>query len=215
MAGFNLETLFRQEGRTRSAFLARVFGIFNEEIVGVWCRDERTPYNDLGRPTLYEPGSRWSTLDFALVHRDGGNPLVTEMKCELAWDNFKYLQLVDAGQLDHHKGVAFKRFLTLAHDSSAHEVKVAGKPIAVGGTALVWGSVSEEGRQSVRAKTGIDVILSLEGMVNDLIEWRSEPYRQLIGDASPGCETCAGRLSVSRRKTTNGVSEEADDGRDE
>ena len=181
MAGFNLETTFRHEGRNRSNFLARVFGIFNEEIVRVWCRDERTPYNDLGRPTLYEPGNRWSTLDFALVRRDGGKALVAEMKCELAWDNFKYLQLVDAGQLDHHKGVAFKRFLNLARDAAAYEVKVAGKPITVGGTALVWGSVSEEGRHSARAETGIDVILSLEDMVNDLIEWRSEPYSQLIG----------------------------------
>lgn len=146
MAGFNLETTFRHEGRTRSAFLARIFGIFNEEIVRVSCRDERTPYNDFGRPALNEPGSRASTLDFTLVHRDGGDALVTEMKCELALDNFNYLRLVDAVQLDHHRSiVAFQRFMNLARDSVVYEVKVADKPIAVGGTALVWGSVSEEG----------------------------------------------------------------------
>jgi len=103
------------------------------------------------------------------------------MKCELSYDDFRYLRLGDVGQLDHHSsGSAFKRFLTLARDRGAYEVKVGGNPIAVGGTALVWGSVGDEGRRSVIAETGIDVVLSLEDIVNDLIKWQSEEFREFI-----------------------------------
>ncbi len=34
----------------RAKFLSRLFGIFSEKIVDVWARDERAPYEGLGRP---------------------------------------------------------------------------------------------------------------------------------------------------------------------
>jgi hypothetical protein len=191
MGEFDLDRAFRHDDPAHSSFLARVFGIFSEEIVRVWCRDERSNYCDRGRPTLHEPPKGYSTLDFALVPRGGGDVLVAEMKCELSLDNFKYLRLDDTEQVERHKREgkkdkkAFMRFLKLAEDAKAYKVKVPvkgkGELVAVGGTALVWGSVSEKGRESVRSKYGIDVVLSLEDMVNDLIEWQSKEYHEMIG----------------------------------
>jgi len=202
MGEFDLDRAFRHDDPAHSSFLARVFGIFSEEIVRVWCRDERSNYCDIGRPTLYEPGHRSSTLDFALVPRGGGDVLVAEMKCELSLEKFKYLRLDDAEQIDHHRrsGKAFTRFMDLAQDATAYEVKVTGgtEPVAVGGTALVWGSVSDKGRESVCSKTGIDVVLSLEDMVNDLVEWRSKEYREMIDSretwVSSMCRSLTGEL---------------------
>lgn len=36
----------------RGKYLARVFGIFSEELVRIWAADPRAPYKNLGRPTL-------------------------------------------------------------------------------------------------------------------------------------------------------------------
>ena len=110
----SFERLFHASDKGRDNFLSRVFGIFSEEIVRAWCRAEDCPYCDLGRPSLYENGRRVATLDFTLQSKRTGEIFVAEQKCELAFENYKYLQLKSAQDLAHHTSKAFQRFLELA-----------------------------------------------------------------------------------------------------
>lgn len=73
--------VFRSNSAHRDNFLARLFGIFSEEVVRAWCACPQAPYSNLGRPTLREPGeARGHTLDFtALAAAQPGRP-----RCALA-----------------------------------------------------------------------------------------------------------------------------------
>lgn len=91
-------SIFRQADApvARGKYLSRVFGIFSEEIVRMWARDHRCPYEDLGRPTLRKHGEKsGSTLDFTLRHKATGMSYVAELKCEIEYQNYKYLVLSD------------------------------------------------------------------------------------------------------------------------
>lgn len=60
----DLAALFQEGPDARGSFLSRVFGIFNEEIIRIWARDDKSPYDSHERtPTLYD-GNRNYTLDF-------------------------------------------------------------------------------------------------------------------------------------------------------
>ena len=121
----SLEVLFRTESRARDKLLARLFGIISEEVVRIWARCGDTPYADLGRPTLRRRGAEtWSTLDFLLADRDG-RLFVAELKCELEYQNYKYLTLTDPSQLMHHRKRAFDLFLQAAADPAQVDVRTA------------------------------------------------------------------------------------------
>ncbi len=118
---------FFQTGHpARDKFLARLFGLFSEEVVRHWCGCPAAPYEDLGRPTLRAPGEARAHLDFTLRHKETGKVFVSEMKCELEFESYRYLQLTAAWQVRHHRGTAFRKFLRLARDPGALEIGVAG-----------------------------------------------------------------------------------------
>lgn len=176
--GMDFEQFFKSTEQARDAFLSRLFGLFNEDVVRNWCRCPQAPYEDLGRPTLWKKGSPTlhPTLDFTLRERAlGGRTFVAEMKCELQYEGYKYLRLTDAGQLTHHAkapGIAFKWFLESALAPGAFDVRVAGKPVLVDGTILIWGAVAPEGSAAVNDAYGISAILSVEAMIRDLRRWQ-------------------------------------------
>ena len=195
----SFEQLFQTTDSDRDKFLSRLFGIFNEEPVRIWCRQPGSPYEDLGRPTLTPPdGSRGSTLDFCLRRKSDAKTFVAEMKCELQYENYRCLTLTDAGQLDHHTGLAFQRFLQSARNPATFKVTVASQPIAVDGAILVWGNVSDEGRASVMTETGVADVLSLAQIINDLIQADNEEYRQFIQRRANWCnQLFAGLLGAN------------------
>jgi hypothetical protein len=165
-----------------------LFGIFSEEIVRIWCDDQQSPYHNLGRPTLRLPNEpRGSTLDFALQSRQDRRIFVGELKCELEFENYRYLALTSSSQLEHHTGEAFKRFLDLAKNPSKYSVTVNGQSMLVVGAILIWGSVTAQGRMSVMKEKGLAEVLSLEQIIIDLLEWGSEVYLQLIEQRATWC----------------------------
>src|SRR5258706_11924001 len=94
----------------RGKFLSRVLGIFSEEIVDIWAGDDRAPYENLGRPTLRGVGQeahRIPPLDFTFRCRKTGKTYPAEMKCEIEFQQYKFLVLNDVSQLKHHKKPAF------------------------------------------------------------------------------------------------------------
>ena len=89
-------------------FLARLFGLFSEEIVKIAYKKGRksAKFTHLGRPTIYKrsehiKGARGDTVDFLLQDADG-NIFVTEMKCELTFDDYRCLELLDERPIKRH-----------------------------------------------------------------------------------------------------------------
>jgi hypothetical protein len=103
----SLEDIFRTPVPARDKFLSRLLGLFSEEVVHYWCAQEKSPYENLGRPTLWAPGaSRGHTLDFTLRERHRGKTFVAELKCELEYENYKYLRLANTSQLRADKTIS-------------------------------------------------------------------------------------------------------------
>jgi hypothetical protein len=173
-------TFHSAANRARDNFLSRLFGIFNEEIVRIWCRDKRAPYEDLGRPTISADGGKGYTLDFTFRDRADGSVWVVEMKCELAYDNYKYLRLTHPAQLDHHKKDAFRHFLALAKSPGDYIVRVGETQLTANGALLVWGSCTADGVNGVVTQCGLRDVLSLESVIGDLLRWRNREYLELV-----------------------------------
>ena len=174
----DLAALFQEGTPEKGSFLSRVFGIFSEEIIRIWARDKKSPYNiHERRPTLYE-GSRSYTLDFLL--EKNGELFVSEMKCEIQYQNYKYWCLTNPWQLDHHRSKrAFELFLQLSRDPHSVPVK-AGDLIEVKGTVLVWGAATPAGVAAVRDHFDISDVLTVESCIRDLLEWNNPEYQELL-----------------------------------
>ncbi|MGB6836800.1 MAG: hypothetical protein WBF66_03750 [Dehalococcoidia bacterium] len=192
----SFERLFKTGHGPRDKFLSRLFGIFGEEIVRVWSRCRQAPYEDIGRPTVKRPGeSRGKTLDFTFKSRTDGRLFVGEMKCELEFENYRYLRLTDHWQLDHHRTDAFLRFRDLARNPEAYSVTVNGKHVSPAGAILVWGSVTSEGRSDVKQATDVADVLSVEDMIGDLLVWNSVEYKTFIQARGQWCGDLFGILA--------------------
>ncbi len=183
-----LESVFRSGDSKRDNFLSRVFGIFSEEIVRYWCASPRSKYEDLGRPTIHTSEGKWHTLDFTLRDRETSKTYVAEMKCELAYDNYRYLRLVEPRQLDHHVGAAFLRFLEVAREGHGLTVKVGAKPVRTDGAVLVWGATTPEGVLSVKLATGVVDVLSIETMIEELHQWEDAGWRSRAEQLRAWCD---------------------------
>ena len=176
------EKVFRSDSLRRDNFLARLFGIFSEELVRAWCACPQAPYTDLGRPTLRAPGEvRGHTLDFTLRHRRTGRTYAAELKCWITWENYGYMRLTRGAQLERLTDPAFAKFLALAHNPAAYQVSVAGRPAEIDGAILVWGAATPEGR-SAAAAYGVADVLTVENMVNDLNAWQSAGWQDFIAE---------------------------------
>jgi hypothetical protein len=177
-----LESLFRSGNAAHDAFLSRLFGLFSEDVVRFWCRNERAAYRDLGRPTLWKDG-QFATLDFTLESRADGLRYAAELKAEMAFEGYRYLRLIDAGQLAHHSTKrAFAWLLDLAAKRSSFKVRVAARPVAIAGAILVWGASSPQGRAHVISEHGFADVLSLESMLDDLHEWADVAWQQRVSE---------------------------------
>jgi hypothetical protein len=168
----------------RDKFLSRVFGIFNEEIVRIWCSNKNSPFIDLGRPTVYDPGGNRYTLDF-LLENEKGEKFVGEMKCEIEYQKYRYFTLGSVKQLEHHRTKrAFQMWLDIASGPDLYTVRCSREDVKVAGSALIWGRVTAEGAESVRETYGISHVISAEAIIADLIAWRDESYLKLVDNHS-------------------------------
>jgi hypothetical protein len=179
-----IEDVFRTPIPARDKFLSRLFGLFGEEVVHHWCAQDQARYEDLGRPTLWAPAaSRGHTLDFTLRDRDSGRTYVAELKCELEYENYKYLRLVNTVQLRANKrSPAFAAFLEIARAPNAYAVRVAGREKPVDGAILVWGATTPEGRAAVIAERGFADVLSVEHMLHDLRAWEADSWSRRVDE---------------------------------
>jgi hypothetical protein len=126
----SMEGLFRTDEPGRGAYLSRMFAFFSEEVVRHWSACDQAPYRDLGQPVIWDAdGKRYrTTLDFTLERRGDGARFVSEMKCEIQFEGYRYLTLTGPTEIEHHAaGAAFQKFLRLAQDSNALRVTTGGR----------------------------------------------------------------------------------------
>ena len=201
MSSLNLKSLFQSSNGCRDKFLSRLFGIFNEDIVRTWCNDPRSPYENVGRPTI-KPATvrKGHTLDFALRERQTESIFVSEMKCELEYDQYKYLVLTSPDQLEHHKGAAFQVFLDIARNHHIYPITIDAKTAEVNGAILVWGHCTEEGRARVCKHYGFHTVLSLQDIINDLQAWKNEEYVKFLDQRQEWCKELFENLRAGNDK---------------
>ncbi len=165
----------------RGKYLSRVFGIFSEELVRLWASDPRAPYEDLGRPTLRKLGEKkGSTLDFTLRSRATGKVYVAELKCEVEYRGYQYLELADPKQLEHHSKAAFVALLAAAANPSDQRAYVDKRETTIDGAILIWGAATPAGRVSVMEAKRFSEVLTLAEIIADLRAWGSKPYREFL-----------------------------------
>jgi hypothetical protein len=178
--GGHFERLFWTDNLSRDNFRSRLFGMFSEEIVRVWARNDAAPYDYVGRPTLWR-GRQYFTIDHALRRKVDGKVFVAEQKAELAWAAYSQLRLVSARQVASHVGKpTFDWFLDLARSSESSIVKVSGRPVAIDGVVLVWGAITPIGRTEAIEQYGFENVLSLEAMLADLRDWEDPAWAARI-----------------------------------
>lgn len=201
----HFQAIFKQDGTdpARAKLLSRVFGIFSEEIVRIWATDERAPYACMGRPTIKSTDSgKGYTLDFALRSRTTGHVYVTEMKCEIEYQNFRYFVLDGAEQLTHHNKPAFKEFLDSARCTPSQAITVNGEPVATHGAILIWGATTPKGKRAVMESTGIHDVLSVADICHDLAAWGNAEYHDLLTTRSMWCSELFSGLAFNGKAGT-------------
>ncbi len=166
----------------RDKYLSRVFGIFNEEIIRIWCRNSKSPFEDLGRPTVYDVSGKGHTLDF-LLRDQTGQIFVSEMKCEIEYQKYKYLTLANPKQIERHtKKEAFQKFVTVAAEPDKLTVKCGGQIVQPNGAALIWGRVDDDIVADLLERFSLSHIISTERVVNDLKSWGDVEYFEMVND---------------------------------
>ena len=190
---------FQQPHRPgRDKFLSRLFGIFSEEVVRAWCSLPDARYQDVGRPYLKRSDERQGhTLDFTLRDPISGRLYIAEMKCELEYEKYRYLQLTSPDQVRHHErtGGAFHKFMEVARKPKAIPVTVNGKPVEISGSVLIWGAATPQGAEAVCEAYGFHDLLTIEDMlpalqanqpaewserIEDLRTWSNELFNFLL-----------------------------------
>jgi hypothetical protein len=171
-------TLAKTGNIDRDKFISRFLEIFSESIARIYFSSPYSNYKDLGRPTIKKKNSsdRGSTLDFTLENKKTQKIYICEMKCELQFENYKYLELNDIRQIKHHieHKEAFRRFLDLASNKGQYIVNVTKankKNINIDGIILLWGKVTEEVEKMkiIKKEYKLFDVLSLEKMINEMI----------------------------------------------
>ncbi len=200
------------QGDEHAAFVSRLWGLFSEQFIRTWCACEWAPFELLGRPTLKKPDEgkgKGKTLDYLLRARDTGQVYVAEQKCLIHYEGYKWL-VFDEGSADMVKprpnrqqfgGDGFRRFLALAageEQFAVHYYDHRGRPQAVqpAGCILVWGSVSDRGRQVAMEELRMHGVISLEDVITALRHERPDSYRRLVSRYATWCAEVFAALSL-------------------
>ena len=189
------EQLLRSDDPKRGPFIARLFGIFSEEITRVWC-SENARYSCLpGKPTVHYQSNHdgknkktWRTLDFALRNNKDRKVYIAEQKCELVFEEGKRLCLRDESFVERYRGIeAFGCLLDIAKEPNVYEVTVGGRAVTPSGAILIVASATREGMEQARRLYGFADILTIENMLEDMHACSTDGLNKLIDKRKEWC----------------------------
>jgi hypothetical protein len=200
-----LQNLFNRQGSRRDNFNARLLGTFSEDIVRCWCSHPNAQYKFLGRPTLKKRNdSRGWTLDFLFCDQQDRR-YVGELKCWPAFERGKFLVLRKVEQFKYleETSQAFGHFLKMAENPSEYGVTIPGdkKPQPVSGCILVWAAFTDEGRNAVMQKFCMKDVLSLQKMIEQLVEWNKQEFSKLLQTRQDWCASLFNALRCEAHST--------------
>jgi len=124
---------------------------------------------------------------------------VAEMKCEIAYQDFRYMTLNGIDQVQRHIDEqsksgkkSFARFVEVATQPSQFKCMVTSRSgkrneVPLDGAILVWGDVSDDGRKKVADEFGFADILSVQDIINKLIKARDAEYLAFLSKRSNWC----------------------------
>jgi hypothetical protein len=187
---FNHQTIFdSKENSTKTNFLSRILGVFSESIVDFWLANEKCPYRSLGRPSLYSnDNKKLATLDFIFQSKTDNKNYLVEQKCFFGFKNGR-LSTMSTDEIfikefekwssaKANSTPAWKYFSNFSEE--AYEVKVKSEKIVIAGTMLLWASCEKEGAVKFQEKLGINKIIGIDSIINNLKEWEDSNYLNFI-----------------------------------
>jgi hypothetical protein len=118
------------------------------------------------------------------------------MKCWVEYQNYRYLTLYNAEQLDALEGPAFDAFLAVARRPSHCRISIRGEPHVVSGAILIWGDVAESGRTAVQRVYNLTAVLSLREIIDDLVIWDDKNFKAFLKERSGWCQELFHRLAT-------------------
>lgn len=184
----NFKNLFTNSSETRNNFLARVFGVFSEEIVKFWLANENCPYLSCGRPTIFDSNNKKvALLDFTIRSKNDNKLFIVEQKNLIAFKKgtLRFMSNDEAFNKNFLKWSRDKAKQTVAwnlflNPLTEYQVKVKGEEIVNFGKILIWPSFDENKKNSMISQLAIDEILSLEIIHAQLITWKDPKYQDWI-----------------------------------
>jgi len=166
---------FKYRTEEEANFISRTLGLFAEKLVELWLKSPNCPYENLGRPSFYDSNDKYThiTLDFALRDKQTGEIFVTEMKSEIAYNNFKNVILDDKVFDKKLRKRPFEKFVDLANDTQLKGnktsiiVKVNFKKIDVTGCILIWNCATQKVIDDFKNNHHI-IVITLESILKDI-----------------------------------------------
>ncbi len=170
--------LFKSDLPARDKFVARLFGLFSEEVVNLWAKNPACRYENLGRPTVRRAGEKKGrTYDLALRDRETGEVAVAEVKYWPEFEGHRNLRMSDPREVER---ILPADFLNFAKAPKAFEVRVRSREIETDGATFVWGAFGPGIALEVAARYSFLDVLSLEEIVRDLLLWRDQGFVQAL-----------------------------------
>lgn len=186
---------YSKENKEEVNFLSRIFGVFSEEIVKIWCANDliNEGYKYIGKPHIkIKDKKRPLELDHLLYSEIKNEYYLVEQKSFHGYKNGKLASMEDTdiflksfktwsrGKSKNQKSKAWDIFINFVehpmevncNGNSYHDIK----------TLLIWSKGTPEGKRKFIDNSGIGVseVLFLIDLKNALIQCEDQQYKALI-----------------------------------
>ena len=168
--------------------MARVFGLFAEDIVRLWTRlpNSPCPYLDLGRPSFYDEHGKYTnqTFDFAFVPKGQSEPKrfwLGELKSWVDYESGRHAMLTQEMAQKHAEDI-----WACIEGKQAKVKKAAGTegvPMRCEGVILVWPCSAE-----ITLRDPLKGVVTLERVLRDLnAPGRPDDLKKMLHEFDHAC----------------------------
>jgi len=171
---FNFEYLFEKTKNQKISseeqnFFSRLFGLFYEKIVPIWCNINKEYEYIEGRPSLYNLKNQYLHRTYDFVFKKNEKLFLVEQKNWIAYENFKFLEINknNLKKIKHHldKDEELNKFCS---DPKNYIVKVNQEKKEIQGVIFIWPRVSINDLEYCKKELKVYDILSFEEMIKEI-----------------------------------------------